>query len=153
MSQEVTIEELKAYAGRELAPTDWFEIKQERIDQFADCTDDHQFIHLDEERMKDTPLGSTIAHGFLSLSLSAGHVPSDWPQVKNTVMNFNYGLDRVRFIQPLKVNSKARFLTRIISVTEKSPGRVLVKSERTLEVDGEDKPAMIAECLGMLVTE
>ena len=152
MPKEVTLEELKAYEGKELSPSDWFEIKQERINQFADCTDDHQYIHVDPERMKDSPLGSTIAHGFLSLSLLAGHRSSDWPQLKNTVMSLNYGLDRVRFINPVKVSSKVRFRTKILSVTEKSPGRVLIKAQKTLEIDGEEKPAMIAETLGMLVT-
>ena len=152
MPKEVTLEELKAYEGKELSPSDWFEIKQERINQFADCTDDHQYIHVDPERMKDSPLGSTIAHGFLSLSLLSGHGPSDWPQLKNRVMSLNYGLDRVRFITPVKVNSKVRVHTKILSVTEKSRGRVLIKAQKTLEIDGEEKPAMIAETLGMLVT-
>ena len=153
MSETVTFEEFKAYEGKELSPSDWFEIKQERIDQFAECTDDHQYIHVDPERMKNSPLGGTIAHGFLSLSLISGHGASDWPQLENSVMNLNYGLDKVRFLQPLKANSKVRFLTKIISVREKSPGRVLVKSERTLEIEGEEKPAMEAECLGMAVTD
>ena len=152
MSTEVTLEELKAYEGKELSPSDWFEIKQERIDQFADCTDDHQYIHVDPKRMKDTPMGSTIAHGFLSLSLLSGHGSPDWPQLENCVMSLNYGLDRVRFINPVKVKSKVRFHTKILSVTEKSPGRVLIKAEKTMEIDGEDKPAMIAETVGMLVT-
>ncbi len=152
MSNEVTLEELKAYVGKELSPSDWFEIKQERINQFADCTDDHQYIHVDPERMRDSPFGCTIGHGFLSLSLLAGHRSSDWPQLKNTVMSLNYGLDRVRFINPVKVSSKVRFRTKILSVTEKSPGRVLIKAQKTLEIDGEEKPAMIAETLAMLVT-
>ncbi len=152
MSNEVTLEELKAYEGQELSPSDWFNITQERINQFADCTDDHQYIHVDPEHMKDSPFGSTIAHGFLSLSLLAGHGSSDWPRLKDSVMSLNYGLDRVRFINPVKVNSKVRFRTKIISVTEKSPGRVLIKAQKTLEIDGEEKPAMIAETLGMLVT-
>jgi acyl dehydratase len=152
MSNEVTLEELKDYEGKELSPSDWFEIKQDRIDQFAECTDDHQYIHVDPVRMKDSPLGSTIAHGFLSLSLLAGHGSSDWPRLKDGVMSLNYGLDRVRFIKPVKVNSKVRVRTRILSVTEMSPGRVLIKSEKTMEIHGEEKPAMIAETLGMLVT-
>ena len=152
MSNEVTLEELQAYEGRELSPSDWFEIKQERIDQFADCTDDHQYIHVDPERMKDSPFGCTIGHGFLTLSLLSGHGSSDWPRLRNSVMSLNYGLDRVRFIHPVKVNSRVRFRTKILSVTEKSPGRVLIKAEKTMEIDGEEKPAMIAETLGMQVT-
>lgn len=151
MAKEVTLEELKTYEGKELSPTDWFEIKQERIDQFADCTDDHQYIHVDPERMKDSVYGSTIGHGFLSLSLVAGHTSPDWPKLKDAVLSLNYGLDKVRFLNPVKVNSRVRFHTRILSVTEKSPGRILVKSQKILEIEGEEKPAMIAETLGMAV--
>ncbi|MDA0346801.1 MAG: MaoC family dehydratase [Verrucomicrobia bacterium] len=151
MAKEVTLEELKTYEGKELSPTDWFEINQERIDQFADCTDDHQYIHVDPERMKDSPYGSTIGHGFLSLSLVAGHTSPDWPKLKGAVLSLNYGLDKVRFLNPVKVNSRVRFHTKILSVQEKSPGRILVKAQKTLEIEGEDKPAMIAETLGMVV--
>ena len=153
MSNEVTLAELKAYEGKELAPSDWFVIDQERINQFADCTDDHQYIHVDPQRMQDSPYGGTIAHGFLSLSLLAGHGGSDWPRLKGTVMGLNYGLDKVRFLNPVKVNSQVRFLTKILSVHEKAPGRVLIKTEKTLQIEGEDKPAMIAETLGLMVTE
>ena len=152
MSNEVTLEELKAYEGRELSPSDWFEIEQTRIDQFADCTDDHQYIHVDPARMQDSTYGATIAHGFLSLSLLSGHGPADWPQLKDRVMSLNYGLDRVRFLNPVKVTSKLRVHTTILSVTEKSPGRVLIKSEKRVEIEGEEKPALIAETLGMQVT-
>jgi len=152
MSHEVTLEELKSLEGKGLAPSDWLEVQQDRIDQFAECTDDHQYIHVDPGRMQDSPYGCTIAHGFLSLSLLAGHGPSDWPRLKDSVMSLNYGLDRVRFLNPVKVGSRVRFHTRILSVTEKSPGRVLIKSEKSLEIEGEEKPAMIAETLGMQVT-
>jgi acyl dehydratase len=152
MSNEVTLEELKAYEGRELAPSQWVEIGQQRIDQFADCTEDRQYIHVDPLAMKDTPMGCTIAHGFLSLSLMSEYGPLDWPELEDCVMKLNYGLDRVRFINPVKVNSRVRFRTRIVSVTEKSPGRVLIKAEKCMEIDGEEEPAMIAETLGMLVT-
>jgi acyl dehydratase len=152
MSNEVTLEELKAYEGKELSPSEWFQIEQERINLFAQCTDDHQHIHVDPDRMKDSPFGSAIAHGFLTLSLLTGHGPSDWPQLENSVMDLNYGLDRVRFINPVRASSKVRFHTKILSVTEKSPGRVLIKAEKTLEIDGEEQPAMFAETLGMMVT-
>ncbi len=155
MPKTITLEELKNYEGRELSPSDWIDITQERIDQFAHCTDDHQYIHVDPERMKDSPYRCTIAHGFLSLSLMAGHGPADWPELENRVLSLNYGLDRVRFLQPVRVNSRVRFHTKIVSVREKSPGRVLIKSEKILEIEGLglDKPAMIAESLGMAVTE
>jgi acyl dehydratase len=152
MSNEVTLEELKAYEGTELMPSNWFEIDQHRINQFADCTGDHQYIHLDPEHMKDSEFGGTIAHGYLMLALLAGHGSPNLPRLKNSVMSLNYGLDRVRFINPVRANSKVRFHTRILSVIEKSPGRVLIKAQRTLEIDGEKKPAMIAETIGMVVT-
>ncbi len=153
MSDEITLDELKSYEGKELLPTDWIEIGQDRINAFAECTGDHQYIHVDADRMKESEYGSTIAHGFLSLSLIAGHGPADWPQLENSVLNLNYGLDRLRFLQPVIVNSRVRIHTKIISVTEKSPGRVLVKAQKTLEIEGEGKPALIAESLGMIVTE
>ena len=151
MRNEVTLEELLAYEGRDLLPSDWFEMTQERIDQFAACTDDHQYIHIDRERMRDSVFGGTIAHGYLSLSLVAGHGPADWPQLKNRVMSLNYGLDRVRFINPVRVNSKLRVHTKILSVSQDSPDRVLIKTQKTVEIDGEEKPALIAETLGMLI--
>ena len=151
MALEVTLEELKNYEGKELSPTDWFVIDQGRINQFADCTDDHQYIHVDPERMKDSEYGSTIGHGFLSLSLVAGHIPLDFPEIKGRVLSLNYGLDKVRFLNPVKVDSRVRFHTKILSVTEKSPGRILVKSQKTLEIEGEERPALVAETLGMAV--
>ncbi len=153
MANTVTLEEFKAYEGRELSPTDWIEISQERINQFADCTDDHQFIHVDPERMKDSEYGCTIGHGFLSLSLLAGHGPPDFPDIEGRVLSLNYGLDKARFLNPVKVNSRVRFHTKILSVTEKSPGRILIKSQKTLEIEGEERPALVAETLGMAVLE
>ena len=153
MSDEVTLDELKAYEGKDLSPSDWIEIKQDRIDKFADCTDDHQYIHVDPERMAQSVYGSTIAHGFLSLSLLAGHGSPDWPKLENTVLNLNYGLDRLRFLQPVKVDSRVRIHTKILSVTEKSPGRVLIKAEKSMEIEGEQKPALVAVSLGMAITE
>lgn len=137
--------------GRELAPSDWITLSQERVNGFAECTGDQQYIHVDPERMQATELGSTIAHGFLSLSLTSAHGPADWPQVENTEMLLNYGLDRVRFLCPVKVGSRVRFLTRIVSIVEKTPGRLLVKSAKTLEVEGQVEPAMVAETLGMII--
>lgn len=153
MSNEVTLEELKTYEGKDLTPTDWFVIDQERIDRFADCTDDHQYIHVDPERMKDSEYGATIGHGFLSLSLMAGHGPPNFPDLKGRILSLNYGLDKVRFLSPVKVNSKVRYHTKIVSVREKSPGRVLIKTLKTMEIEGEEKPAVVAESLGMAVLD
>lgn len=153
MTQTDTLDVLKALEGKELAPSDWIKIDQERISQFAACTDDDQFIHTDPERASAAGLDSTIAHGFLSLSLTSAHNPSDFPILKNVHMYLNYGLDRVRFLAPVKVDSRVRFLTKVLSVTEKKPGRILIKSEKTLQVDGQEQPAMVAETLAMVVSE
>ena len=153
MPDAISLDELRTWEARELTPSDWFEINQHRINQFAKCTDDSQFVHVDTERMKDTEFGGTIAHGFLSLSLVSGHEPVDWPEIEGQTMTLNYGLDKVRFIKPVKVDSRLRFHTKILSVVEKAPGRILIKALKTLEIEGEDKPAMIAETLIMIVID
>lgn len=150
--QTVTLDEFKGMAGTELGASDWFEINQERINAFAGCTDDHQFIHVDPAAAKETPFGTTIAHGFLSLSLMASHGPAESPKLEGAVMTINYGLNRVRFITPVTVDSRVRIHTKILSVVEKSPGNVLVSFEKKMEIEGIEKPAYIAESLAMVVT-
>jgi acyl dehydratase len=141
------------FVGQELGVTDWVVIDQHRIDRFADCTGDHQWIHVDVERAaKEGPFGGTIAHGFLCLSLLASAqtsivVPSDAGQV------LNYGLDRVRFMAPVKTGTRVRTRVHLLSVENKGPGRLLVKTKNTVEVEGEEKPALIAEMLVLLVAE
>ncbi|MDP6917337.1 MAG: MaoC family dehydratase, partial [SAR86 cluster bacterium] len=124
---------------------------QERINQFADTTLDHQFIHVDPE--KATPLfGSTIAHGFLSLSLIPHLTSQAVLAPENLKHVFNYGLDKVRFINPVNVGSKVRTLSKVVSVDDKGDGRYLMKTEITMEIDGVDKPAFVAESLSMFIT-
>src|SRR5262245_43306153 len=150
----ITLQEFKGYEGRELAPTEWISIEQDRIAKFADCTDDHQFIHLDAARARqETPFGGTIAHGFLLLSLISAHQPPDMPRIAHTRFVLNYGLDRVRFLSVVRTGARVRFRTKVASITEKEPGRVLVKNEKTMEIDGEAKPALIAEQLFMYLVE
>ena len=133
-----------------MGESDWLVVDQDRINQFADATLDHQFIHVDSE--KATPLfGSTIAHGFLSLSLMAG-MPAPQVAPENMTMAFNYGLDRVRFLTPVNVGSKVRTKAKLLSVDDKGDGRYLVKNEVTMEIEGQEKPAYIAESLTMYVT-
>ncbi len=151
--QSVTGDELKEYAGRSLLPSEWMTITQERIDQFADVTEDHQFIHVDEAAAKATPLGSTIAHGFLSLSLLTPLKPPDWPVLEDAEMIFNYGLDKLRFLQPVKAGARVRVHTKILAVREKRPGEYLIKSEKTMEIEGEEKPAFVARMLVLVVGE
>ncbi|HEY8572649.1 MaoC family dehydratase [Phenylobacterium sp.] len=152
MRKEISAEEFKGYAGRQLSPSDWITVGQERINQFAACTDDPQFIHVDPERAKrESPFGGTIAHGFLSLSLLSEHGPPDFPIVRDVAFALNYGLDRVRFLTPVPSGSRVRIHTKILSVEEKGPGRLLMKQEKTMEIEGHNKPAYVAEHLGMLV--
>ena len=150
MAGLVPADTLKDYIGKDMGESDWLVVDQERINQFADATLDHQFIHVDSE--KATPLfGSTIAHGFLSLSLMAG-MPAPQVAPENMTMAFNYGLDRVRFLTPVNVGSKVRTKAKLLSVDDKGDGRYLVKNEVTMEIEGQEKPAYIAESLTMYVT-
>ena len=150
MAGLVPAETLKDYIGKDMGESEWLVVDQDRINQFADATLDHQFIHVDTE--KATPLfGSTIAHRFLSLSLMAG-MPAPQVAPDNMTMAFNYGLDRVRFLTPVNVGSKVRTKAKLLSVDDKGDGRYLVKNEVTMEIEGQEKPAYIAESLTMYVT-
>ena len=147
----VPAEKLVDYVGKEIGTSEWFEVDQERINQFADTTLDHQFIHVDPE--KATPLfGSTIAHGFLSLSLIPHLTSQAVLAPENLKHVFNYGLDKVRFINAVNVGSKVRTLSKVVSVDDKGDGRYLMKTEITMEIDGVDKPAFVAESLSMFIT-
>jgi acyl dehydratase len=141
----ISVAELKDAAGRHLGYTDWEEMTQERVNQFADATEDHQFIHVDVERAKQTPFGGTIAHGYLSLSLMA-YVMGQLMHVSDAKMGVNYGLDRVRFPAPLPVGAQWRGGAEILEVTE-VPGGLQVKGKGTIEVQGQEKPACVAETL------
>ncbi|MCY1211473.1 putative enoyl-CoA hydratase 1 [compost metagenome] len=145
----VPVAELKNYVGKELGHSDWISIDQNRINQFADCTEDHQYIHVDPERAKQTPFGSTIAHGFLSLSLIPKLIDGLLVLPEGAKMVVNYGLDSVRFIQPVKVDSRVRLAVKVIDVNEKNPGQWLIKALCTLEIEGQQKPAYIAESLSL----
>jgi len=152
MSNLINASELQDYVGKEVGLTDWIEVDQERINQFADATGDHQYIHLDAERAAQTPFGTTIAHGFLTLSLlSMLSGMGGGLKLENTVMGINYGLDKVRFLNPVKSGAKIRARFVLASAEEKKPGNYLLKHNVTVEIDGEDKPALIAEWLGMTV--
>ena len=143
----VPVAELKDYIGKELGSSDWLTIDQERINQFAECTGDHQFIHVDPEKAKLTPFGGTIAHGFLSLSLLPMLMEKIMIMPQGLKMAVNYGLDSLRFIQPVKVNSKVRLVVTLVDANEKNPGQWLLKAKAVLEIEGSAKPAYIAEPL------
>lgn len=146
------VSELPQLIGRTLAPSAWITIDQARVNAFADCTDDHQFIHVDPERARrESPFGGPIAHGFLTLSLIAGHQPTDFPRPEDLAVTVNYGLDRLRFMSPVPVGARVRLHTRVVDVQEKDPGRMLVKTEKTMEIEGGAKPAYVAEQLTLFV--
>ncbi len=141
---EQVLERLQTQVGTEIGVSEWMEITQDRVNQFADATDDHQFIHVDPERASQTPFGGTIAHGFLTLSLTvtlAGQVEIDVGKPK---MAINYGLDKVRFPAPVPVGSKlrARVVLQAVSAVGSS---IQVNRTVTMEVEGTEKPAMVAE--------
>ncbi|MGX5218031.1 MaoC family dehydratase [Pseudomonas sp. S9] len=144
---QVKIEELKSSIGKELGRSEWLTIDQQRINQFADCTGDHQFIHVDPEKARQTPFGSTIAHGFLSLSLIPMLMDGIMLVPEGLKMAINYGFDSVRFIQPVKVDSKVRLVATLLDVHEKNPGQWLLKVRAVLEIEGSEKPAYISEIL------
>ncbi|MDG1951674.1 MAG: MaoC family dehydratase [Gammaproteobacteria bacterium] len=149
MSNIVSANQLESFVGQEISISEWIHVEQNRIDLFADATGDHQYIHVDPKRAAETPFGTTIAHGFLSLSLLASM--NGGLKLENTVMGINYGLDKVRFLSPVKVGAKIRGRFTLISAEEKKPQHFLLKHNIVVEIEGEEKPALIADWLGMTV--
>lgn len=151
MTNPINAEDLAGLVGKELEPSPWIEITQERVNQFAAATNDQQFIHVDPEKAAETPFGGPIAHGFLSLSLlsylnaQSGVVP------ENLVMGINYGSDKVRYLMPVRVGKRIRSRQKVLEVSEKKPGHWLMKTAVTVEIEDEETPALIAEILSMMV--
>ncbi len=143
--------ELLQMAGRRSEPTSWLAIDQQRVDLFAEATGDHQFIHVDPEKAARTPLGGTVAHGYLTLSLLPMLSAEIAVLPQGMAMAFNYGLNKLRFPSPVKVGSEVRLRSKILGVTEKNPGQILVTAEATVEIRGQEKPALVAETLSMFV--
>ncbi|NKC17019.1 MAG: hypothetical protein GKR94_33930 [Gammaproteobacteria bacterium] len=145
---------LQSYIDQPQAPSDWFEVTQDRINQFADVTMDHQWIHIDEERSKNGPFGTTIAHGHLTLSIM-GHLPrpddgSGLPKLEGQKMGINYGFDKVRFPSPVPVGARIRS-RRTLKRTEIKSGMIEAMQEVVVEVEGQEKPACVAESLSRMV--
>ena len=142
----MTPQEIATKVGETIGTSEWVEMSQERINQFAEATGDHQFIHLDEAAAKMTPFGGTIAHGFLTLSmipyLSAN---SDLPKVDGVKMGVNYGGNKTRFISPVRSGKRIRGRWKLVEMVEKRPGQWQQTVEITTEIEGEDKPALICE--------
>lgn len=143
--------ELHGLIGQEVGVSKWFEVDQARIDAFADCTEDRQFIHVDPEAASATPFGGTIAHGFLTLSLASAMSYDAIAPLDGATMGVNYGFDRLRFLAPVRAGARIRGRFRLLSADDKGAGRWLLKHELTVEIEGEDKPALIAEWLAMQV--
>lgn len=146
-------EELSQYIDKPLDPTGWVLIDQDRINRFAEATLDHQFIHVDEEKAAQTPFGGTIAHGYLTMSLISHFISGCAVTPDNVVMGINYGSDKMRFIQPVPVDSEVRGRATLKEVTEKAPGQLLLKNEFVIEIKGQDKPALVAEILSMFIIQ
>ena len=141
--------DLPSLIGQEIGASRWFTIDQARIDAFAETTEDRQFIHIDPEAAKATPFGGTIAHGFLTLSLASAMSYDAVRPLEGVVMGVNYGFDKLRFLAPVPAGSKVRGRFKLLSADDKGGGRWLLKHELTIEIEGGDKPALIAEWLGM----
>lgn len=149
----LSVANLNEWIGKEVGVSDWVLIDQARINAFADCTNDHQWIHVDVERAKrESPFGGPVAHGFLTLSLLADMGSNIGVIPKDVVAAFNYGMDKVRFLAPVKAGARVRARVVLMEVTEQAGGRKLIKLGNTVEIEGETKPALIAETLAMLVS-
>jgi acyl dehydratase len=151
MANTVTRKELDALVGAQLGVSDWFLVDQERVNRFADVTLDHQFVHVDVERAKHTPFGGTIAHGFLTLSLLVPLCLDFLPVIEKRKLIVNYGFDKVRFAAPVRVGKRIRAHTKLAGVEERKPGNVIMKIDVTVEIESEEKPAVVAEWLSLNV--
>jgi acyl dehydratase len=147
-----SLDEIRSRVGTSLDPSPWIEIGQPSINAFADVTGDHQFIHVDPEAAKATPFGGTVAHGFLTLSLLSQMAGSVMLVPDTTRMGVNYGFDRVRFIAPVRAGKRVRGHFTLASVEEKRPGQWQFLHKVTVEIEGEDRPALTADWIGLIFT-
>ncbi len=151
MGKILTPDTIESAIGKEIGVSQWYEITQDNVNKFADVTSDHQFIHIDPEKAAETPFGGTIAHGFYTLSLLSHFAQSGCGVVvEGATMGVNYGCDKLRFIQPVRVGSQIRGRSTLTAAVEKKPGQYLFTSQMTVEIDGLDKPALIADWLTMV---
>ena len=145
-----SLDEIRSRVGQEVGVSSWLNVDQERIDAFADATEDRQFIHTDPVAAAQTPFGGTIAHGFLSLSLLSRMGSEVFLAPEGVKMALNYGLDRVRFLAPVRSGKRVRGRFTLDSAEEKAPGQILFSYAVTVEIEGEDKPALTAQWLGLI---
>jgi acyl dehydratase len=147
-----SLDEIRSRVGTEIGLSSWLTVDQSRIDAFAEATEDRQFIHIDPEAAAQTQFGGTIAHGFLSLSLLSRMAADAMLIPEGVKMAVNYGLDRVRFLAPVRSGSRVRGRFTLDSIEEKAPGQLLMRHVVTVEIEGEDKPALTAVWLGLIFT-
>ncbi|MGI9667373.1 MAG: MaoC family dehydratase [Acidimicrobiia bacterium] len=151
--QTVPRDEMHEWTGKQTGISDWFTIDQERIDAFADVTEDHQWIHVDQSAAADGPFGTTVAHGFLTLSLLSNLASDAMVVPAGAVMYLNYGSDKVRFLSPVPSGARIRAVGVLKAVTEKSPERTLVTTTVTVEIEGHETPALVADLLTLAIVE
>lgn len=144
-------DEMVNAVGTKLGPSQWIELSQDRINTFADCTEDHQFIHVDQEKAAQTPFGGTIAHGFLTLSMLVKLMEDCLVIPENLQMGMNYGFDKIRFLAPVRAGKRVRMNTEILKIDRKDEHRFLVTVGVSVEIEDEEKPALVAEWLNMYV--
>jgi acyl dehydratase len=150
MARTVSREDYAKLVGQELGVSSWHTVDQKQIDTFAEATNDHQFIHVDPERARrETPFGGTIAHGFLSLSILSGMAYEAMPALEGSVMSINYGFDKVRFLTPVRAGKRVRARFVLAEATQRAPNELLARTNTTLEIEGETKPALVADWLGL----
>jgi len=147
----ITIERLRAKIGAETGVSRWFEISQARIDAFAEVTEDRQFIHVDPVAAKATPFGGAIAHGFLTLSMLSAIAYDALPRVEGLAMGVNYGFDKVRFVAPVRAGARIRGRFKLEALTRRSPTELQAINAVTVEIEGADKPALVAQWLSLYV--
>jgi len=147
-----SIDEIRSKIGGEIGASEWFAIDQARINAFADATEDHQFIHVDPGLAANTPFGGTIAHGFLTLSLLSRMAAGVMLAPPTMTMAVNYGFEKVRFLAPVRAGRRVRGRFKLVGFEEKRPGQWQFTHEVIVEIEGEDKPALIAEWIGMIFT-
>ncbi|WP_174285654.1 MaoC family dehydratase [Sphingomonas bacterium] len=152
IKKTIAAEKYRQLVGQQVGVSDWFLIDQERIDIFAKVTEDEQFIHVDPEAAARTPFGGTIAHGFLTLSLLSAMAESATPRLADAVMGMNYGFNKVRFLAPVRSGKRVRVVVKLESMEERAPQQWQIITANTIEIEGEDKPALIAEWLTLAFT-
>jgi len=144
-------DEFMNFIGHKFEPGEWFELSQRRIDDFADCTEDRQFIHVDAEKAARTPFGGTIAHGFLTLSALVAMTAGSGIVPEGMAMGINYGFDKVRFLAPVRAGKRIRAHVEVADIALKDENRFLIKQNISVEIEGEETPALVCEWLSMAV--